>query len=67
MRTDEDLLERHADLVAGVGAVAWAVAGWTIAPQLVDLCAPVFACGFGLTAVGRWYRKLRARKEVAPS
>lgn len=62
MLADEDILERHVDLLAGVGAIGWALAAQTILPQLSGLCAPQLAGMFGLLALGRWYRKLRERK-----
>lgn len=58
---NEDLIERHVDVFAGVGAILWALAAQTIAPQLAELVAPSIAAGFGLGALGRWYRKLRLR------
>ena len=59
---DDDIIERHADLLAGVGAILWALGTRTLVPELEQLCSVEFAAGFGLVALGRWFRKLRQRK-----
>lgn len=64
-QTTEDALERHGDLVAGLGAIAWASIAVTALPQLATIVAPEAASLFGMLALGRWYRKLRARKDAA--
>jgi hypothetical protein len=61
----EDFIERHVDAIAGVAAISWALVTQTIAPQLAELCSPLVAAGFGLGALGRWYRKLRLRRTTA--
>lgn len=60
----EDFIERHVDAIAGVAAISWALVTQTIAPQLAELCSPFVAAGFGLGALGRWYRKLLLRRTV---
>lgn len=65
--TTEDVLERHGDLVAGVGAIGWAVVVVTAAPAIGAIVSAEAAGLFGLVALGRWYRKLRARKEASSS
>jgi len=51
---------RHADLLAGAAALAWAVlsvdsGGGPMLPQLAALCSPEVAGPFGFLALGRWY------------
>lgn len=65
----DDLIERHVDLVAGVGAIAWAFGTQLLAvPALADLCSPMIAATFGIGALARWYRKLaKRRQETTPA
>lgn len=56
------LLDR--DLLAGVGALAWAVAALFVV-ELRTLCSTEAAGGFALVALGFWWRKGRAPAEEA--
>ena len=49
------------DLLAGLGAGAWAVAAHLWIPELAELADPRLAGGFALLALGRWY--VNARKK----
>ena len=62
MKTSEDLLERHVDLLGGLGAIGWGVVAMVWVPDLGQYISAQIAIPFGLVAVGRWYRKLRTRK-----
>lgn len=55
-------LEKHGDLVAGLGAMAWAVAS-LYAVKLAALVAPQAAAAFAVLAFGRWYAGTRKRKK----
>lgn len=67
MQTQEDFLERHVDLAAGIGAIAWGVVTTAALPELATYVAPVVAIPFGVAALTRWYRKLRTRKDAGTS
>ena len=43
------------DLLAGLGAITFAVLGLTVLPVLGELVEPKIAGGFGIAALGRWY------------
>jgi len=54
------------DLLAGLGAGAWAVASQWV-PQLATLVDPMVAGGFAVAALGRWYlnnRKPRRKPDA---
>jgi len=58
------------DLLAGLGAIAWAVLGMTVLPELGELMDSKVAGGFGVAALGRWYvvgkKKAKALEAAAP-
>jgi hypothetical protein len=65
MKTSEDLIERHVDLLGGLGALGWGVLTMTWIPDLAEFVSAQIAIPFGLLALTRWYRKLRTRKTEA--
>lgn len=54
-----------ADLIAGVGAGAWAVVAVTALPELATLVAPQVAGAFAVVALGRWYATHRKAAKAA--
>jgi len=62
MKTSEDLVERHVDLLGGLGAIGWGIVAMNWVPGLEEYISAQIAIPFGLVALGRWYRKLRTRK-----
>lgn len=52
----------NVDLIAGLGAMAWAIAAQH-APSMGVLASPEVAGGFALIALGRWYLARKSDEE----
>ncbi len=53
---------KHADLLAGISALAWATTALWV-QELATLCSSPVAFAFGVAAVGRWLAAQRKRPE----